>query len=396
MLVYKALQNSNGVAVYFTACAADTSSAYEDALDVLSNSTETYSIVPDSQSSAVIQLVKTHVLAMSAPAEGMWRIGWVSEDVSRTVARYVALANGSNITATVSDTGGGVYTTVTAASALFITNGVTAGDQLRIGYTTDVYGTQSYDTYLIDSVDSETQLTLGSGPSAAIGVAVKCEVWQIRTLNQFATAIAAASTALGTRRMYNIWVDSLYDSGTGELLPPSAMCAALAGLRSASAPHQPLTNVEVTGFDIVKTVAFSSTQLNTVAAGGTWIVVKDLAGNIYTRHQLSTDNTDINTQEQSVTTNLDHVSRDYKNGMSDLYGRGNVSSQMLELIRSRINSLESWIVARPYSDTLGPQLQGLVLDSLAIDPVVRSQVDVYLTPELPYPMNNLNIHFRIT
>ena len=133
-----------------------------------------------------------------------------------------------------------------------------------------------------------------------------------------------------------------------------------------------------------------------MAGSGIWIVRTNLDGEVFTRHQVTTDNDDINMREDTITTNLDHISRDFKSALSDLYGRGNVSNQMIELIRSRVNATASDISGRNYPDTIGPQLQDIEITKLERDPVLRDHVDIVIEPVLPYPLNNLNVYIRVS
>ena len=145
----------------------------------------------------------------------------------------------------------------------------------------------------------------------------------------------------------------------------------------------------------VRTLIREQDIVNLMAAAGTWLVVKDIEANIVTRHQLTTDMSQLSTQEESISTNLDHICRDFKNAVKDLYGRGNATQAMLELIRSRIYSQKSSIQSRSYPDTLGSQITDLTITKLYIDTVLKDHIYCELDTELPYPLNNLTLKFRL-
>ena len=386
--VYGALQASNGVAVYYIATLTEDIEGYSVALDKCTDINEPYSFVPYSADSGIRDLVAAFVNERSSPETAQFAIAWFGIDDSRVTAQCV-----------VDSTAGVIYATVagdivTAPMAEFVQAGVRSGDTVRINYRPDNTGTTIWDEYVIDTVDTDTGLTLLTALTVPITPAVKMEVWRTATETEYAHQIAAVATGYKDRRVYTIWSESVSAFGlTG--LPKFAACAALAGMRSAMAPHQPMTNVTVTGIDLVYNVNFGSTLLNYMAGNGVWLIVKDTTGNVYSRHQVSTDNTDINRREQTITTNLDSICRDYRDNFKDLYGRGNVSPAMLELIRSRVHSITGSISSRSFPDYIGPQLLDLIILRLEVDPLLRDQVWLEVEPTLPYPMNNLNIKFRI-
>lgn len=388
LLVNKALTNSNGVEVYFVSLAVDSDSGYGDAIDSLTTEPTVYSLVPYSNSLSVRDAVKAHCLDMSTPEKGRWRIYWVSAETDRITAVYTELASGGDILGEVTGN------TVSATDALFVTNGTEAGDTYRTNYSTDAYGNVSYDEYVIDSVDSEEELTLLNGPE--ILVPIKAEIWRESTKSEYADDISTIATHSNHRRGYAIWSEPVFDGDNPDGMPISAVCAALAGLRSGAAPHQPLTNVSVAGFSMERSVNFRSSELNTMAGNGVWLVVQTLEGQVYNRHQVSTDNQDINHREQTITTNLDHISRDFKAAMSDFYGRGNVSPSMLRLIRYTAEQQITVIQSRPYSDTIGPQILSAEITKLQVNEVLRDAVDLVIEPVLPYPLNNLDVYFIIS
>jgi len=163
------------------------------------------------------------------------------------------------------------------------------------------------------------------------------------------------------------------------------------------APHAPMSNVNVAGILLDPLLGFSRNNLNTIASGGVWIVVKDFEANVFTRHQVSTltNPDDLDQREQSVTTNLDDISRTFFQNTKDLYGQGNVSPAMLELIAQRVDSLISQISNRAYAAKIGPQMLDAEVLDLSVDPVFRDTINVIIDPDLPVPLNVLNIRFTI-
>jgi hypothetical protein len=390
LMVKAALAQSAGTAVYYIGVASEDEDGYSAALEVLTEVSEVYNLVPYNTDEDVLDVVNAHVTAMAAPDVSMFRVMSCGIDVEQTASYYTTLSTGSEILATVSGT------TLLAADAKFVTEGIRAGDTIRINYRTDGHGGTLYDTYTVDTVTAEDELELVTGPTTAITVAIKMEVWRTATDLEYANNIADVAERYASRRVYAAWSDNMtFDGNVG--VSQSYMAASIAGQRSGVAPHQPLSNVplSLTYLDLDPVIGFGSTRLNLMASKGVWLVVKDANDIVFTRHQLSTDPTDINTQEQTITTNLDHIVRDYKSSLQDLYGRGNVSDGMLEQIRLRVHGVTNAITSRVYPAIIGPQLQDLDISRLEIDSVNRDQVWLEIEPQLPYPLNDLTVKFRV-
>jgi len=188
----------------------------------------------------------------------------------------------------------------------------------------------------------------------------------------------------------------MLETTEGYTVPGYFVCCALAAMRSAAAPHQPLTRVAINGFlKPSRTLMFSRHDLNTIAKGGTWIVTANDEGVVFTRHQLTTDRTSESTEEDSITTNLDAISRFYWEMFEPVYGRSNNTDEMLNILRNKLFIGFKTIHNISYSKYLGPQMIGYKLLKLERDQVRRTHVIMEVEPELPYPLNNLTLKFYI-
>lgn len=387
LMVYCALLGSDGTPVYYIGVEADTVAGYTEALSKLTDVSEPYSIVAYNTSEDVSDIVQAHVLAMSTPDKAEFRIMWRGIDVERIYGVYTEEA-GSEILSAVTGTA------LTSSNAKFVTNGIAAGDYVRINYRVDGVGATIYDTYTVASVVSEDELTLVAGPSSPLVVEVKTEIWRNASLAQYAANISAVATHHVNRRVRAVWSEPLEIAGFADL-SKAYLCALLAGMRSAAAPHQPLSRVTVPYITLDTQANFGATYLNSMAGNGVWLVVESVDGTAYTRHQLTTDPTDLYTSEDTITTNLDHISRDYRDAVSDLYGKGNVSTAMLRLIEGRVAAMTSQILGRSYSDIIGPQMDSIKVTRLEIDTSLKDQIWVEFEPVLPAPLNHLVLKFRL-
>jgi hypothetical protein len=392
-----ALTNSGGVAVYYIAVETDDEAGYTAALDVLTENDDIYSLVPLTNDDATKTLFSAHVIERSNEINNQWRITWLTNDEPQIAPIYTELSGGGDILATVTEYSPGNNLAVEATGALFETNGVTAGDTLRINFATDGEGNVTYAEYTVNFVVDEENLVLLAGPAAEITVAVKIEIHRSLTNSQYATALSQHAAQYNSRRTTLVWADNPVETD-GTTMELYYVAAALAGQRSGVAPHAPLSQVDLAGVALDPQLGLSRTNLNTIASGGNWIVVKDFSGRVFTRHQLTSynDPDDINQREQSKTTNLDHISRDFYTNTDDLFGQGNVSPEMLALIRQRLNSLIESISNRPYPAKLGPQMLGAEILELRVDELLRDTVIVEIDPAMPDPLNTLTIQFTVS
>jgi len=406
--VYNALLNSNGEDVKFTAVGASSPIELEDwieALEVLKDRDDVYSLVPLTFDKQVLDAFAGHVDAMSAADVGRWRIAWFCQQAVTEKAVYTEsldpLREGEVVLATITDdpdTSGTQYTLVTAEGEKFLTGGVsiTPGDILRAQYMDDGFGNVTYSEYVIDAIMNDEEIRLVSGPSSPITTPAKIEIWRNLNKTQVAEELALKPGLWTSRRVYLVWPDEV--GNAGETVPGYFLACSLAGLRGASLPHRPLTNVEIIGWDDLSrtTEFFNEPQLNTMAAAGWWIVTRDPNdGTVYTRHQLSTNNLDLNRREQSVTTNVDSISYTLLNRLKIYIGRGNVTPVMISIIEGEIVSVMTFFNNFIAQDILGPQVIEYRIARLEQHPTLKDRILAEIPMVIPYPLNNVEVHLII-
>lgn len=402
--VFKALENSNGVAVkYLNVCSTTMPLDLEDwlaAIEVLVGRDDVYSLVPLTTQRDVLDAFVAHAESESTPVNGRWRIAWLNMLAQPVLDIYSSLANDEPILATITDdpdTSGVQNTLVQATGAKFLTAGVRSGDTLRYNYTTDGFGNDSYSESQIDQVLNDESLRLLSGPTAPVNVPSKVEVWRTLTKTELAEELATYPGLYSSRRAYLVWPDVVGNAGL--TFAGYFLCAALAGLRSGVLPQQGLTNVEILGFDDLSRTGefFSANQLNIMAGSGYWIVIQDPnTGVVYTRQELSTGNQlDLNTKEQMITTNLDSISYTFLNRLKIYIGRGNVTPTMINLLRGVIQGVITELSNTILIDRLGPQIITGIITQLAPHPTLRDRVICYVSLDLPEPLNNIDLHLIV-
>jgi hypothetical protein len=408
--VYKALANSNGTVVKYTAVAnPDSLDSWVQVLERIKGRDDMYNLVPLTFDTQVHNLWAAHIGGESNEYANNWKAGFFglkSVPVVKVVGEGVAIGGVAGnvvadpVLATLSDDAeatGTQYTKlqVTSGNGYFVTNNVRPGDIVRYMYTVDGFGDEAYTEFVVDEVQSESTLLLYSGADAPVTVAQRVEIYHNRNRNEIADAVAEQAGALSNRRVVGVWPDQVGEAGT--LQPGYYLAAALAGLVSGVVPHQPLTNVEVAGFDDYSRSYkyFNETQLNRMAEAGVWIVTEDRDGTPHTRHALTTDNLDLNRREEMIRRNVDSMSYLFLRRLRPFIGRTNAQEGMVRRLRYEVTAVIDYLQANGFTDELGSQLIDGTIRTLQIHPLLKDRIEIVLDLTVPAPLNNIELHLVV-
>lgn len=409
--VSKALANSNGTDVKYMATMGNTVIAYQAVVDQLIGRKDVYSLVPLTFDRSIQNIFAAHAQQMSGPTVGRWRRAIVCSPAVEEIGVLVAAHNGSALLATVSDDPAQSATQYTfleistptgQTPVSLVTAGVRAGDIVRAQYVADGFGGQAYSEYVVDAVLSEESLRLFSGPAAAIPVASKIEIWRPFSTAEMANYVKLLGGSFGSRRVTNVWPD--YITSGGVAVPGFHLAAAIAGLRSGIVPQQGMTNLEIAGFDAVpRTVdLFNSDQLDDLAEAGNWVVTQDpITGQIFTRHALTTDTTDLNSREEMVTANVDAISYYFLNELAPFIGISNITPALVDQIHTECKALISYLESSTFVERLGGQLVhsdelgSTTIVSIARHPTMFDRLVIVINLVIPYPLNVIECHLVI-
>jgi hypothetical protein len=398
--VYKALENSGENEVYYLTVETDDLAGYVAALGLLETSDDFYLLAPMTQNQDVIEAYKAHVLSMSEPNNAFERILVASQKLQEIQTVYGVDTQGDAYVGYIAVdplASPAVYTKLTLNDATMLTDGVRPGDLVRTSFSVDSLGNETYSTYTVEDVTSETTLDLVS-PGAAtsigsVGVPVRIEIVRALTKDEQADKIAANSSLLNNRRVTAVWPDIIEDGST--LVSGCFLAAAVAGLKSSVVPHQGITNVTLNGFSSASRSFpyFTPTQMNRMAEKGTFIVTQQRSGGtIYVRHQITTDPTDVNMQELSITTNLDSISKFLRTFIKPFIGQYNINPNFLKMLETLISERFNYLKSETITQKAGAQLVDWDPAKLKIeqDPLIRTRVTIYAEIQLPYPANNID------
>lgn len=419
--VYKALSNSNGTVVKYTAVAdpekydAEGRSLGPDldkwvqVLERIKGRDDMYNLVPMTFDRRIQNLWAAHIGGESNEYANNWKAGFfalkavptvkvVGEGVSidgvlgETVNDPVlaTLADDPNATNT-------QYTrlTVTSGNGYFITNNVRPGDIVRYNYSVDGFGEEQYEEYVVDQVISESTLLLYTGGDFAVTIPQRVEIWHNRNRNEIVEDVAQQGGSLSNRRVCAVWPDQVGEAGT--IQPGYYLAAALAGLVSGVVPHQPLTNVEVAGFDdFSRSYKYlNETQLNRMAEAGVWIVTEDRDGTPHTRHALTTDNLDLNRREEMIRRNVDSMSYLFYRRLRPYIGRTNAQPGMLSVLEYEVKRVITFLSTNGNTQELGSQLISGEIRTLQIHPLLKDRIEIVLDLVVPAPLNNIELHLVV-
>lgn len=410
--VYNALLNSGNRAIYYMGLPSNDTAGWSAILDRATLSDDVYAFVPLTQDTEVFELVAAHVNEMSTETEKHWRILFVGSAMPSADPIYTQVAHplGDQFLATISDDDDTDYpgntllkfvdedgdpTTFTEALS-----DLKAGDKIRINFSTDAWGTAEYAEYEVAEVLTNTTVRLESGPAAVVDLPTKVEAWHPYTLAEMADAYAAISSGFASRRIYNIFPSQL---GSGGVVQSGEFgAAAVAGLASSVPPQQPITNIELNGFDDLPLVyqTFNRTQLNKMAEYGTLIIMQDIVGGrIYIRHQVSTKalGGNLNETELSITKNLDSISYYFAARYAPYIGKYNITPAMLNVIELVLRDGLNYLGSLTDVGLLGPQviLEETEIVGVQQDTELADHIIATVNLGLPKPFNVLQLRLVV-
>ncbi len=415
--VFRALQNSNGTRVGYTAVAdPDSLDSWQLVLDRVDGRDDIYYFAAMTDNREVHNLFQAHVNAESSEEGGNWKalaVSLVGKSSLMLVGQSSADAqalrptseDGELVLATIADdpdATGTQYTilSVPGANSGFITYGVKAGDTVRTFFTVDGFGDATYTEYVVDAVLSENTLRLLAGPAASVTVAQKTEVWRPLSKSEIVADLIDQAQSYADFRVIAVWPDLIGTAGNTQ--PGHFLAAALIGEISALPPHQSMTRRSVAGFDDAAARTrdfFSDTQLTDMAGGGIWIVTEDRDGTLMTRHALTTDTSDLNHREEMIRRNLDSISYLFRKRMEPFIGQTNAVRVVLDRITYEINQTIRFLKTNQYSASLGAQLiDGAIrIDPVTGEPIVRlhplaaDHIEVVVDLLLPFATNYITV-----
>lgn len=378
------------VGLALTGVPTDTA-AWTTALETLKYEGDAYQFVPASADLTVHALVAAAVADASTPATNRFTRAFFPA----VVAESVKVTPASTLTATVAAGAGGNTAVTAAAGANFVTAGVRAGDVLRINYSVDAFGAETYEAYAVASVQTETTLTLAAGPAAPVGVGVRFEVWRTPTKAELVAQVVAQAAAYRSQRISVVWADGFRVNGTA--VPGWAGCAAAAGLVGSVPSHQSVSGTGLAGLDATTRGPgyFTAAQLRQLAAGGVFVLADDPAGGVFVTAANTTDPSTVYTREETAVRNADCVRHLLADAMAGIRQVANISDVVGEFARVRAEQLVERLKTRNTTRLLGSPVARLELTGSAQVVGVPDAVTLSFRMTGPTPLNQTYIDLTL-
>jgi len=376
---------------------------------------EVYALAPLTHNNEVGQLFKTHVDFMSEPSQKGERIALFNSS-QPTHALDTLVGSGVNGN-TVGSTGLSFDTGIPNLSALLLNKGVNpvgtigAGSGVFLDIASDA---KSYSISAVNGSIITVRITFDPGTNdddfystTALNVPPLSsqliqEVFAVRIRgaalvtvdgnpdkNAVASAYAAVGQSFSDRRFWHTMPDQCAATvdGVEQVLEGFYMNAAIAGMIGQQPPQQSFTNFPMSAFTRVigSSNYFSESQMNVMAAGGTYIIVQDSpSAPLIARMALTTDLTSVETRTDSITKVVDFTAKFLRKGLKNFIGRFNITQAFLDQLGSVTGGLGGYLVE--VGVLVGFNLNNIIQDEDAPDTVL---IDVLIDP--PYPCNYIRI-----
>jgi hypothetical protein len=380
--------------VYGTAVKEDEIDDFNNAAEFL-EAHEVYSIVPLTQNPGIHQVFSSHVTQQSDEESKHERIVFINRDL---FIRETKLEGDDGATDTLG-------TTFTSAGSDFIDSEIAPGMVVKI---LDGDGEVTEEARIVRVINGTTVEVVdvpGLTPNLT-AQDFKIDTKDLDKLEQ-AQFIRDYSAAFANRRVYNVWPDNINvpysdDTAGDDVFDTSddeadadvegfyAGCI-YGGLVAGEQPQQPFTNLPITGIVGLShsNEYFSPFQLDTMATGGTFIVVQDVpTAPCYCRHQLSTDVSLIEKRELSITKDVDYCAKFIRNTLRPYIGKYNITKVYLEMLSGIVDGILNLLIED------GQLINGKIVDIRQDEDqpdTVRITIDILV----PYPANYIRVTLLI-
>lgn len=381
-----ALSNTT-TTVKVLAVSSDDSAGYQEALDLIED-LRVYALVPLTQDQDIIGMFKSHCTGMSTAVNAGWRVCIANTEIPTTKTIGDADDVTPNTDAENAITISGVKRILTAPNATFLTDGVAVGDYVQV-----VKGS----AFKITTVINNQQVQLESTAAAATGV--EFYVYRKLTKDQQASSVASVSTTWASNRVVHVQPDicGVSVGGVTKRLPGFYLCAAVAGLIAGLPVQQGLTNISVADIVDIKhsNFYFSRTQMNTMAAAGTFLFTQETQDSApYVRHELTTDVSVLEYKELQKVKNWDYLSYLTHDKIKSFLGTWNITDDTLKTLRQSLVATYEWAKSQKVAK-VGAPLTSYSITTLEQNANNADTVDVVVSIKMPSTLNYVNIYLTV-
>lgn len=380
----------------------DDANGYRQALDILSTNEDIYVIVPLTNDKDVVSTYASHCTTLSEPEKSKWRIMYASQEMPSTKV-MVEINDGQLVEGATNDE---CYIKDTA-NGMFVTNNARVTDFVDIYNASNSY---QYSLQIIGVLNesvvtcstkkwmrtSEGYSELEDKVTVATQEAVKYEVVRVLDTQGVADAISGIAESFKNKRLRLVYPDTimLNINSVSEMVPSYYLCVTLGAMRAGYPPHQGFSTIGLSGISRVLRAnnMFSDDQLADMAGNGVFWVVQDTPEELpYVLYQTTTDNTQLETAEDSCVAVVDYASRYLKINLKNVLGRYNVNTISVNYVKTVINSVLDDMTSTSYQ-YIGPILTGAELLSVETE---GDKIKPTVHIEIPYPVNGVDVTLQV-
>lgn len=380
----------------------DDANGYRQALDILSTNEDIYVIVPLTNDKDVISAYASHCTTLSEPEKSKWRIMYASQEMPST--KVMVEINDGQLVKGSTDTECYIKDT---ANGMFVTNNARVTDFVDIYNASNSY---QYSLQIIEVLNesvvtcsttkwmrtSEGYSELDDKVTVASQEAVKYEVVRVLDTQGVADAISGIAESFKNKRLRLVYPDTimLNINSVSEMVPSYYLCVTLGAMRAGYPPHQGFSTIGLSGISRVLRAnnMFSDDQLADMAGNGVFWVVQDTPEELpYVLYQTTTDNTQLETAEDSCVAVVDYASRYLKINLKKVLGRYNVNTISVNYVKTVINSVLDDMTSTSYQ-YIGPILTGAELLSVETE---GDKIKPTVHIEIPYPVNGVDVTLQV-
>lgn len=380
----------------------DDANGYRQALDILSTNEDIYVIVPLTNDKDVVSAYASHCTTLSEPEKSKWRIMYASQEMPSTKV-MVEINDGQLVEGS---TDAECYIKDTA-NGMFVTNNARVTDFVDIYNASNSY---QYSLQIIEVLNesvvtcsttkwmrtSEGYSELEDKVTVDSEEAVKYEVVRVLDTQGVADAISGIADSFKNKRLRLVYPDTimLNINSVSEMVPSYYLCVTLGAMRAGYPPHQGFSTIGLSGISRVLRAnnMFSDDQLADMAGNGVFWVVQDTPEELpYVLYQTTTDNTQLETAEDSCVAVVDYASRYLKINLKNVLGRYNVNTISVNYVKTVINSVLDDMTSTSYQ-YIGPILTGAELLSVETE---GDKIKPTVHIEIPYPVNGVDVTLQV-
>lgn len=380
----------------------DDANGYRQALDILSTNEDIYVIVPLTNDKDVVSAYASHCTTLSEPEKSKWRIVYASQEMPSTKV-MVEINDGQLVEGSTDDE---CYIKDTA-NGMFVTNNARVTDFVDVYNASNSY---QYSLQIIEVLNesvvtcsttkwmrtSEGYSELEEQVTVDSQQAVKYEVVRVLDTQGVADAISGIAESFKNKRLRLVYPDTimLNINSVSEMVPSYYLCVTLGAMRAGYPPHQGFSTIGLSGISRVLRAnnMFSDDQLADMAGNGVFWVVQDTPEELpYVLYQTTTDNTQLETAEDSCVAVVDYASRYLKINLKNVLGRYNVNTISVNYVKTVINSVLDDMTSTSYQ-YIGPILTGAELLSVETE---GDKIKPTVHIEIPYPVNGVDVTLQV-